>query len=351
MLQSTADCFVRSVAAMIKGMKNRESLNKTPYGGSITDVAGIAVGHAQKTRTGCTVVLCGPGGAVAGVDVRGAAPGTRETDLLGPSNLIERVHAIVLTGGSVFGLDAACGVARYLEERDIGFETGSARVPIVPAAVLYDLAVAEPGVRPDHSTGYEACKSASTGPVREGRVGAGAGSTVGKVLGSAMASPGGVGTASATLSSGITVGVLVVVNAFGDIVEPESGRILAGARSPDGSGWLDTPSALRKGLPVVASTVESTTLAVVATDAALTRAQARRLAIMAHDGLARAIRPVHTMYDGDTVFALSTGGGRADLTAIGSVAVDLVAGAVVRVGLASGSAAPPLRGDGLLNGA
>lgn len=305
---------------------------------SITDVPGISVGHAEKAgaRTGCTVVLCGADGAVAGVDVRGAAPGTRETDLLRPDNLVDRVHAVVLTGGSAFGLDAACGVVRYLEERAIGFVAGSATVPIVPAAVLYDLAVAEPGVRPDHTTGYEACKSASAEPVPEGRVGAGAGATVGKLLGPSLASPGGVGTASLKLSSGVTVGVLVVVNAFGDIVEPEAGRILAGARNPDGSGWLDTSAALRKGSYIAPSTIEHTTLAVVATDAALTTAQAARLATMAHDGMARAIRPVHTMYDGDTVFALSTGSGRADLTTIGSVAVDLIADAIVRVGHGSG---------------
>ena len=309
--------------------------------GSITDVAGIRVGHAQdkRARTGCTVILCDSEGAVAGVDVRGGAPGTRETDLLEPGNLVERVHAVLLTGGSVFGLDAACGVVRYLEERHIGFDTGVARVPIVPAAVIFDLAVGSSTVRPDSAMGYRACQLGSAGPVTEGQVGAGAGATVGKILGQAWASQGGIGTAAMKLSSGVTVGVLVVVNAFGDIVDPESGRILAGARSPRSAGWLNTTRALEDGAPGIPRTspVESTTLAVVATDAVLTKAQARRVAVMAHDGMARAVRPVHTNFDGDTVFALSTGRVVADLTAIGPVAAELVAQAIARVGQQSNS--------------
>ena len=314
--------------------------------GSLTKVPGIRVGHAHNiaARTGCTVVLCEAEGAVAGVDVRGAAPGTRETDLLDPSNLVERVHAIVLTGGSVFGLDSACGVVRFLEERGVGFDTGVARVPIVPAAVIFDLAVGDSSLRPNSQMGYEACERASSDAIEEGRVGAGAGATVGKILGAGLASAGGVGTASIKLSSGVTIGVLVVVNSFGDIIDPASGRILAGARSPQGSGWLDTPRAIERG-PFAhrddeANTsqdnsfpaIENTTLAVVATDAALTKAQARKIASMAHDGMARAIRPIHTMFDGDTVFALSTGTVQADVTTIGSVASDLLARAITRVG-------------------
>jgi L-aminopeptidase/D-esterase-like protein len=299
----------------------------------------------MAARTGCTVVLCEVGGAVAGVEVRGAAPGTRETDLLDPGNLVERVHAIVLTGGSVFGLDSACGVVRYLEERGAGFDTGIARVPIVPAAVIYDLAVGDPRVRPDSQMGYEACVRASGDAVEEGSVGAGAGAMVGKILGARMASAGGVGTASMRLSTGATVGVLAVVNSFGDIVDPTSGRILAGARSPGGRGWLDTSRAIERGPAVRGdgkasywkshpfSALENTTLAVVATDAALTKAQARKVASMAHDGLARAIRPIHTMFDGDTIFALSTGAIQSDVTTIGSVAADLLARAIARVGL------------------
>jgi L-aminopeptidase/D-esterase-like protein len=321
-----------------------------PDDGTITDVPGISVGHAQdgQARTGCTVVLCGDQGARAGVDVRGAAPGTRETDLLDPGNLVERVHAVVLTGGSVFGLDAACGVVRYLEERAIGFDTGVARVPIVPAAVIFDLAVGDARTRPDSRMGYEACARASSGAVEEGRVGVGAGATIGKVLGPQFASSGGVGTASTRLASGVTVGVLVVVNAFGDVVDPLSGEILAGARAPDGGGWLDTSRAIRQAAatprggnaesaPLMNPSpgIENTTLAVVATDAAFTKAQARKIASMAHDGMARAIRPVHTMFDGDTIFALSTGEARADVTAVGSVAAELLARAIARVGRAS----------------
>jgi L-aminopeptidase/D-esterase-like protein len=312
--------------------QNRDSRSE----GTITDVAGIRVGHAhdKRARTGCTVILCEREGAVAGVDVRGAAPGTRETDLLEPGNLVERVHAVLLTGGSVFGLDAACGVVSYLEQLDIGFDAGVARVPIVPAAVIFDLAAGSSKVRPDSAMGYRACKLGSAGPVAEGQVGAGAGATVGKILGHSRASRGGIGTASMKLSSGVTVGVLVVVNAFGDIVDPESGRILAGARSPSGAGWLNTSLALKgaaRGIPRT-SPVENTTLAVVATDATLTKAQAKRVAVMSHDGMARAVRPVHTLYDGDTVFALSTGRVVADSMAIGTVAAELVARAIARVG-------------------
>jgi L-aminopeptidase/D-esterase-like protein len=324
--------------------------------GAITDVPGIRIGHAHNlaARTGCTVVLCEADGATAGVDVRGAAPGTRETDLLNPENLVERVHAILLTGGSVFGLDAACGVVRWLEERNVGFDTGVARVPIVPAAVIFDLADGDARVRPDHLMGYDACEGAANEATAEGRIGAGAGATVGKILGMAMASPGGIGTASMKLANGATVGALVVVNAFGDIVDSSSGRILAGARAPQG-GWLDTQRMIETGSPAhhelqsrdrqkplsknataasrhPVSVMQNTTLAVVATDAALTKAQARKVAAMAHDGLARAIKPIHTMFDGDTIFALSTGDVQTDVTVIGAVAAEMVSRAVIRVG-------------------
>jgi L-aminopeptidase/D-esterase-like protein len=332
---------------------NRKSLIQASNG-SLTDVPGVRVGHAHdmSARTGCTVVLCETAGAVAGVDVRGAAPGTRETDLLDPGNLVERVHAIVLTGGSVFGLDSACGVVRYLEERGAGYDTGVARVPIVPAAVIFDLSVGDARARPDSQMGYEACGRASNDAVEEGAVGAGAGAMVGKILGINMASGGGVGTASMRLQAGVTVGVLVVVNSFGDIVDPASGRILAGARSPGGRGWLDTSRAIERG-PMMGrdgkavywqgrpfSALENTTLAVVATDAALTKAQARKVASMAHDGLARAIRPIHTMFDGDTIFALSTGAIQADVTTVGSVAAELLSRAIARVGRMQGARKP-----------
>lgn len=331
----------------MKNLRSPRSANSKSSEGSITDVSGIRVGHAHNTqaRTGCTVILCDRGGAVAGVDVRGAAPGTRETDLLEPGNLVERVHAVVLAGGSVFGLDAACGVVRWLEERGVGFDTGVARVPIVPAAVIFDLAVGDASVRPDSVMGYDACERALSDAIEEGHVGVGAGATVGKILGAGMASAGGVATASIKLASGVTVGAIIVVNSFGDIIDPANGRILAGARSPKGRGWLDTQRAIetasdkqtrKPSSPRPFSPIENTTLAVVATDAALTKAEARKVAAMAHDGMARAIKPIHTMFDGDTIFALSTGALQSDVTTIGSVAADLVARAIARVGRMSG---------------
>jgi L-aminopeptidase/D-esterase-like protein len=332
--------------------------------GAITDVVGITVGHAtnREARTGCTVIMCGAEGAVCGVDVRGAAPGTRETDLLDPSNLVERVHGVLLTGGSAFGLDAAAGVMKFLEERGIGFDTSVARVPIVPAAVIFDLAVGAANIRPDSVMGYLACMNATGDSVEEGQVGAGAGAMVGKILGITNASPGGVATASKKLASGVTIGVLVVVNAFGDVIDPTGGKILAGAKMPKGRGFLDTQKVIEEGLPnhlikmkdsargnlknasrqdsvlshhPFASGIENTTLAVIATDGKLTKAEARKVAQMAHDGLARTIRPVHTMFDGDTIFALSPGAISTDATTIGAAAAELLARAVVRVGLAA----------------
>jgi L-aminopeptidase/D-esterase-like protein len=334
--------------------------------GAITDVAGITVGHAtnREARTGCTVILCGAEGAVCGVDVRGAAPGTRETDLLDPSNLIERVHGVLLTGGSAFGLDAAAGVVKYLEERGIGFDAGVARVPIVPAAVIFDLAVGAANIRPDSVMGYLACMNATSDGVEEGQVGGGAGAMVGKILGIANASPGGLATASKKLPSGVTIGVLVVLNAFGDVIDPASGKILTGAKMPRGRGFLNTQKVIEEGLPKhlvkprnsakgnlmnasrqdsvlshhpFATGIDNTTLAVVATDGKLTKAEVRKVAQMAHDGLARAIKPIHTMFDGDTVFALSTGGIQTEVTTIGAVAAELLTQAVVRLGLTASS--------------
>jgi L-aminopeptidase/D-esterase-like protein len=311
--------------------------------GSITDVPGITVGHAtnSEARTGCTVILCGEDGAVCGVDVRGAAPGTRETDLLNPSNLVERVHAVLLAGGSAFGLDAATGVMRFLEELGIGYDTGVARVPIVPAAVIFDLAVGNPHIRPDATMGYNACANATDKRVIEGQIGAGTGAMVGKILGMSYASPGGIGSASMKLADGATVGALVVVNAMGDIIDPESGEILAGAKHPNKRGFLNTQRAIEQGITRESFAVESsntaaisnTTLAVVATDAALTKAQARKVASMAHDGLARAIKPIHTMFDGDTIFALSTGLKQVDVTTVGSIAAELLTTAILRVSM------------------
>ncbi|MFQ5825765.1 MAG: P1 family peptidase [Dehalococcoidia bacterium] len=296
--------------------------------GALTDVPGIKVGHwtDRQAVTGCTVVLC-PQGAVAGVEVRGSAPGTRETDILRPMNLVERVHAILLSGGSAFGLEAAGGVMRYLEERGYGLETKAARVPIVPAAVLYDLGIGSATVRPGPEEGYRACLAAAD-QVEEGSVGAGTGATVGKILGLDRATKGGLGTASQTIGGEIIVAALVAVNAFGDIVEPETGKTVAGPRGE--GGFLSTLELMKKGAGEQGLPSFNTTLAVVATNAQLNREGANKLCQMAHDGLSRAIRPCHTMLDGDTVFALSLGEESADLTVLGSVAAEVVAGAVVR---------------------
>ena len=260
----------------------------------LTAVDGIKVGHETLAArfTGCTVVLV-ERGAVAGVDVRGSAPGTRETDLLNPVNTVEQVHAIVLTGGSAFGLDAASGVMRLLEERGIGFETGAGRVPIVPAAVLFDLNVGnDPRIRPGADCGYRAAAAASSGPAAEGNVGAGAGATVGKLAGRERAMKGGIGSAAIALPDGLIVAALVVVNAAGDVIDPATGQVVAGARTEDGRGLADVRRLIRAGLAMQGRVGENTTLGVVATNARLTKAQATKVAQMAHDGLARAIAPV-----------------------------------------------------------
>ncbi len=301
--------------------------------GSITDVAGLRVGHFTDARrpTGCTVVLA-PEGTVGGVDVRGAAPGTRETDLLAPLNAISTVHAVLLAGGSAFGLDAAGGVMHWLEERGIGLRVGPALVPIVPAAILFDLMVGDGSIRPDAAAGYAACEAAADGPVAEGNVGAGAGASVGKLFGFERAMRGGIGTASLR-AGGFTVAALVAVNAVGDVIDPASGRVVAGARTADGKRLLGATAALLRGeLPALFEPGAATTIGIVATDAVLDKAQACKLAQMAHDGLARSINPVHTQTDGDTVFALATGGsGRAaHLTLLGALAAEATALAVLR---------------------
>lgn len=304
-----------------------------PGSGSIASVRGIRVGHHTDRRraTGCTVIIA-DAGATAGVDVRGAAPGTRETDLLAPCNLVDRVHAIMLAGGSAFGLDAASGAMRYLEERGIGIDVGVAKVPIVPAAVLFDLDSGDPRIRPDADAGYQACVAASANPPAEGSVGAGAGATVGKLFGRRRAMKGGLGSAALTVD-GLTVGAIVAVNAVGDVTDPATGRVLAGARSADGGSLLDTRAALLAGeLPVAPLEGTATTIGCVATDAVLTKAQAQRIARQAHDGLARTINPVHTSYDGDTLFALGTGAAErpGNLLLLGVLAAEVVAIAVQR---------------------
>lgn len=300
---------------------------------SIVDVAGVRVGHFTDTRrpTGCTVVRV-EDGAVGGVDVRGAAPGTRETELLAPLNSVEQVHAVLLAGGSAFGLDAAAGVMRWLEEHGIGVPVGPARVPIVPAAILFDLWHGDTSIRPDAAAGYAACAAAGRERPAQGNVGAGAGATVGKLFGIGRAMKGGLGSASVTVG-GLSVGALVAVNALGDVIDPATGRPLAGARTADGRRLLGTREALLRGeLPAPLQPGSATTIGVVATDARLTKAQAQKIAQMAHDGLARSINPVHTMGDGDVLFALGTGaaGRPADTTLLGALAAEVTARAVLR---------------------
>lgn len=297
---------------------------------ALCDVPGIRVGHAHnvEAKTGCTVILP-DGGAIAGVDVRGSAPGTREIELLRPVRLVPKIDALLLTGGSAFGLDAAGGVQQFLEERGIGFDTGVAKVPIVPTAVIFDLGIGDAQVRPDREMGYQAAAAAGPDDAENGAVGAGAGATVGKVLGMARAMPGGLGQASERIGEELVVAALVVVNAFGEIIDPASGKILAGARADDGS-FVETLSIFRQNPGYFQRILGNTTLAVVATNAALDKQLVTKVAQMAHDGLARTIRPVHTMFDGDIAFALSCGEVPGDPTVIGAIGSELVARAVLK---------------------
>ena len=309
---------------------------------AITDIPGIQVGHAQDEQalTGCTVVLC-EGGAMGGVDQRGGAPGTRETDAMHPMHLVNEVHAVVLAGGSAFGLDAASGVVRYLEERGVGFDVRVARVPIVPAAILFDLGIGRSDVRPDAEMGYQACLNASADPPAEGNVGAGTGATVGKILGLAGAMKSGIGTASLEIGSGVKVGAIAAVNVFGDVIDPETGQIIAGARVVQkgpvkigkGPYFADTLSVMES---LIGRTVlgfisrENTAIGIVATNAKLNKEQINKVAQMAQDGLARTVCPAHTMLDGDTIFALATGEKKADVNIVGAFAAEVFAQAVLR---------------------
>jgi L-aminopeptidase/D-esterase-like protein len=316
------------------------STNKT-----LTAVEGIKVGHHTLTErpTGCTAILVDGEGATGGVSQRGGAPGTRETNLLDPLNMVERVNAVVLSGGSAFGLEAAQGVVRYLEEKNIGYKTSAGVVPIVPAAILFDLSFGgNSKVRPTADCGYKAAAVASDGPVAEGNVGAGAGATVGK-MGGVVEHPGsppgrrmptkaGIGSAAITLPSGLVVAAIVAVNGVGDIIDPDTGKVVAGSRNPDGS-LADVRRLMREGsIGPRPRAGENTTIGLVATNAKLTKSEANRLALMADDGCARAINPSHTMADGDTVFALATGrwSGEANVTLIGALAAEAMADAIVR---------------------
>lgn len=300
---------------------------------AITDVTGIKVGHYtdREAATGCTVILCEKG-AIAGVDVRGSAPGTRETDLLRPGNLVEKVQAVLLSGGSAFGLDAAGGVVRYLEERGFGHETMVAKVPIVPAAILFDLNVGSAKIRPGIEEGYKACLVATEKEVSEGCVGAGTGATVGKILGVERAMKSGLGTVSCKIGDDVIVAALVVVNAIGDVIDHQTGKIVAGPRNEQNNGFLSTSELLTGGAYTYRKNLlaTNTTLGVVATNANLNKEQVNKLAQMAQDGLSRAINPSHTMYDGDAIFALSVGNKTGDITTLGTAAAELVANAIVR---------------------
>ena len=314
---------------------NASGQSAPPPAKGITQVPGIRVGHLTLPNglTGCTVVLVDGEGATGGVAQRGGAPGTRETDLLDPANLVERVNAVVLTGGSAFGLDVATGVMKYLEEKGVGFKTNAGVVPIVPAAVIFDLSfIGASKARPTADCGYQAAVAATNGPVNEGNVGAGAGATVGKLGGARTAMKAGVGSAALSLPNGLIVGALVAVNAVGDVIDPSTGAVVAGARDANGK-LADARKIIRSGTQTTTPQPgENTTIGVVATNARLTKAQAARMALMADDGLARALFPSHTLGDGDTVFALATGGwnGTADISTIGALAADVMAEAIVR---------------------
>jgi L-aminopeptidase/D-esterase-like protein len=308
---------------------------QAPANTTITAVPGIKVGqHTLSERpTGCTVIIVDGEGAAGGVAQRGGAPGTRETDLLDPANMVDKVNAVVLSGGSAFGLDAATGTVKWLEEHNIGWPTGVAKVPIVPAAILFDLPVGgKPQIRPTADCGYKAAAAASSAPVSEGTIGAGAGATVGKTGGSGRSMKGGLGSYSITMSNGLVVGAIVAVNGVGDIIDPDTGKIVAGVRNPDGT-FADARKILRSGQTGQGPRPgENTTIGLVATNAKLTKTQAQRMAMMADDGFARAIFPSHTMGDGDTVFALGTGqwNGEVNMTQIGALAADVMARAIVR---------------------
>lgn len=329
------------VAALAAGVaaQNPAEQELPPTGGrGLTEVHGIKVGHHTLTErpTGCTVILVEGEGATGGVSQRGGAPGTRETDLLDPANMVDKVNAVVLAGGSAYGLEAATGTVRWLEERKIGWPVGQAGVvPIVPAAILFDLPFGgKPHIRPTADCGYQAAQAATAGPVSEGNVGAGAGATVGK-MGMGRSMKGGLGSAAIRLPNGLVVAAIVAVNAVGDIIDPTTGQVVAGVRTEDGKGLADVRKLLRSGAigrRPAPRAGENTTIGLVATNARLTKAEANRLALMADDGFARAINPAHTVGDGDTVFALATGRweGDVNVSIVGALAAEAMAEALVR---------------------
>lgn len=295
-----------------------------------TDIPGIKVGHAQNldAATGCTVVLCEKG-ACAGVDVRGGAPGTRETDLLNPMNLVDKVHGVLLGGGSAFGLDAASGVMKYLEERSIGFDVQVAYVPIVVGAVLFDLTCGDSKIRPDFAMGYKACENATNQNCPQGNVGAGTGATVGKMKGLEYTMKGGLGTYAVKVGN-LMVGAMVAVNCLGDVVEPSTGKIVAGTLADDLKSFADTEEIMISQYENKKNLFSgNTTIGIIASNAIMNKAQAKKVASMAHNGYGRTIRPAHSMFDGDTIFAISTDTIEADINVVGLLAARTMEQAVV----------------------
>jgi L-aminopeptidase/D-esterase-like protein len=324
-IATTADLKVRTTTAVVQAV--RPAANNT-----LTAVPGIKVGHytLAERPTGCTVVLI-ESGATAGVDVRGAAPATRDTDLLNPTKMVEQIFGVALSGGSTFGLSSGDGVLRYLEEKNVGVPYAGRHIPIVPGASIFDLSVGDARIRPTADCGYRAAQAATSAPVTEGSVGAGAGATLGKIAGMARAMKGGVGSAAIRMPDGLIVAALVIANPMGDVIDPATGKVVAGVRNATGNGFADARVIMRAGTPR-SQLGDNSTIGVVATNATLTKAQASYLAQMTDDGYARAIWPIHTMVDGDTVFAIATAGksGAPDMIALGSLAADVMATAVLR---------------------
>ncbi|MBC5998252.1 peptidase S58 family protein [Romboutsia ilealis] len=295
---------------------------------NILDVKGLKVGQVQDEDglTGCTVVICEEG-AVCGVDVRGSAPGTRETDLLDPINMIQKVHAVVLSGGSAFGLESTCGVSQYLEEKNIGFDVSVAKVPIVVGAVLFDLAVGNPKCRPNKKMGYKACEVASDTVLKQGNFGAGCGATVGKIKGPEYAMKGGIGSYSIKLENGLVVSALIAVNAFGDVYE--DGNVIAGVLDDTKTRVLNSYELMKQGINKGGFSIDNTTIGIVATNAKLDKAGCKKISQMAHDGYAKAIFPIHTPHDGDTIFTMATGEIETDITLLGSIAAEVVEKSII----------------------
>lgn len=295
---------------------------------NILDVKGIKVGQVEDKEglTGCTVIICEDGG-VCGVDVRGSAPGTRETDLLDPINMVQKVHAIVLSGGSAFGLESTCGVSRYLEEKGIGFDVGVAKVPIVTGAVLFDLGVGDPKCRPNIEMGYKACQIANNIELKQGNYGAGCGATVGKIRGSEFCTKGGIGSYSIKLDNGLVVSAIIAVNAFGDVYE--NGQVIAGVLNDDKTDFLNTYDLMKKGVNKGGFNIDNTTIGAVVTNAKLSKAECKKISQMAHNGFAKSIFPIHTPHDGDTIFTLATGEVETDITLLGSIASEVVEKSVI----------------------